>query len=128
MARSNSVQSTLRDAFTVVLIACSCFNAEAKARKTAHPKQKNDKNTEREAATRLQVFLDRANFSPGKLDGHYGEFTLRALALYRQSRGEQPAPIAPGKSAGKPPNLDGLDLKSVDPVFVTYTVTDTDLQ
>jgi hypothetical protein len=45
-----------------------------------------------EAATRLQIFLDRLNFSPGKLDGHYNEFTLKALALYRQSRGEQPQP------------------------------------
>ncbi|MBA3273995.1 MAG: hypothetical protein H0T11_09020 [Chthoniobacterales bacterium] len=30
-----------------------------------------------EAATRLQVFLDRANFGPGKLDGYYGDFTRR---------------------------------------------------
>jgi hypothetical protein len=46
-----------------------------------------------EAAMRLQIFLDRSNFSPGKLDGHYNEFTWKALALYRQSRGEQPQPL-----------------------------------
>ncbi len=84
-----------------------------------------------EAATRLQVFLDRAEFTPGKIDGHYGEFTVRALALYRQSRGES-APAAPAKSAkGKSevaPDVSGLDLASVDPVFTSYTVTEADLQ
>jgi len=61
----------------------------------AHPKsataaQRNP--AEIEAATRLQVFLDHANFSPGAVNGHYDEFTLKALALYRHSRGEQPPP------------------------------------
>jgi lipoprotein-anchoring transpeptidase ErfK/SrfK len=81
-----------------------------------------------EAATRLQVFLDRANFSPGKLDGHYGDFTRKALALYRQSRGEQPPPPPPGSKPDTPPDLTGIDLASVQPVFITYTVTDADLQ
>ena len=62
-----------------------------------HSKKKapqNEKQTpaQIEAATHLQIFLDRSNFSPGKLDGHYNEFTRKALALYRQSRGEQPQP------------------------------------
>jgi hypothetical protein len=43
-----------------------------------------------EAAARLQIFLDRANFSAGKVDGTYNEFTWKALALYRESRREQP--------------------------------------
>ena len=78
-----------------------------------------------EEATRLQVFLDRANFSPGRLDGHYGDFTLKALALYRQSRGEQPSPSA---KSGSAPDVNGIDLASVGPVFVPYTITDADLQ
>ena len=78
-----------------------------------------------EEATQLQVFLDRANFSPGRLDGHYGDFTLKALALYRQSRGEQQAPSAKSDSA---PNVNGIDLASIRPVFVPYTVTDADVQ
>lgn len=89
-----------------------------------------------EAATRLQVFLDRAEFAPGKIDGRYGEFTLKALALYRQSKGE-PAPAMPEpKAEGKEkapaapapaPDVSGLDLASVDPVFISYTVTEADL-
>jgi len=68
---------------------------QTEARK--HSKKKapqNEKQTpaQIEAATHLQIFLDRSNFSPGKLNGHYNEFTRKALALYRQSRGEQPQP------------------------------------
>ncbi len=82
-----------------------------------------------EAATRLQIFLDRANFSPGKLDGTYNEFTWKALALYRQSRGEQPqSPPCTGKiKSNVAPDVTGLDLDSAGPVFVPYTVTDADL-
>ena len=79
-----------------------------------------------EAATRLQVFLDRAGFGPGKLDGYYGDFTRKALGLYRESRGEPAAPPPADEKA--PPEIAGLDLASVDPVFITYTVTDADLQ
>ncbi len=83
-----------------------------------------------EAATRLQIFLDRANFSPGKIDGHYGDFTWKALALYRESRGEQPqTPPPKGKTKSHvAPDVNGLDLASVDSVFIPYSVTEADLQ
>src|SRR5882762_9111618 len=81
-----------------------------------------------EAATRLQIFLDRSNFSPGKLDGRYNEFTHKALALYRQSRGEQPQPPPQDAKADAAPDVNGLDLDSVQPVFITYAVTPADLQ
>ena len=82
-----------------------------------------------EAATRLQVFLDRANFSPGKLDGRYNDLTRRALALFRESRGEQPQ--NPPQRKTKPnvaPDVSGLDLASAEPVLIPYTVTEADLQ
>ena len=83
-----------------------------------------------EAATRLQVFLDRAEFAPGKIDGHYGEFTLKALAIYRQARGEQPAPPPEKRKHAQEvaPDVSGLDLADIDPVFLNYTVTETDLK
>jgi|GEM_PF-2818839 len=40
-----------------------------------------------EAATRLQVLLDRANFGPGKIDGRFGGFSEKALGLYREAHG-----------------------------------------
>ena len=102
----------------------------AAARKKATPKTNAPKTAEIEAATRLQVFLDRANFSPGKIDGRYNDFTRKALSLYRESRGEQPQPTSPqsGRHANVAPDVSGLDLASVDPVFISYTVTETDLQ
>jgi lipoprotein-anchoring transpeptidase ErfK/SrfK len=93
--------------------------------KTNHPHK-----AQIEAALRLQVFLDRANFSPGKIDGRYNDFTGKALGLYRQSQGEQPqAPPSNSPAHGSiAPDVSGLDLASVDPVVVSYTVTEGDLQ
>jgi len=78
-----------------------------------------------EAATRLQVFLDRADFAPGKIDGHYGQFTVKALVLFRQSRGEKPAP--PPDKPDTAPDVSGIDLASIDPLFLDYTVTEADV-
>jgi lipoprotein-anchoring transpeptidase ErfK/SrfK len=94
--------------------------------KVAHKEQPSPAQTE--AATRLQIFLDRSNFSPGKIDGRYNEVTWKALSLYRQSRGEQPQSPPPNAKSNAAPVTSGLDLSSVDPVFISYSVTETDLQ
>ena len=106
-------------------IAPNICGEEPKAGKSRDPAQI-------ETATRLQVFLDRAEFAPGKIDGRYGEFTVKALALYREAHG-QSQPAAPaGKEQSKKtdaaPDVTGLDLARIDPVFITYTVTEADLQ
>ena len=100
------------------------------AKKKPTPKTNRPKKAQIEAATRLQVFLDRANFSPGKIDGQYGDFTWKALALYRESRGEQPQapPSQPKARRNLAPDVNGLDVASVEPVFIPYTVTEADLQ
>lgn len=101
------------------------------AAKKKPPQKTNPPNkVQIEAATRLQVFLDRANFSPGRIDGRYNDFTWKALSLYRESRGEQPQapPSQSGPQANAPPDVSGLDLASVEPVFIPYTVTEADLQ
>jgi lipoprotein-anchoring transpeptidase ErfK/SrfK len=115
--------------FAVVAAFISSSILPAAARKKAVTEKKPSK-VDIEAATRLQIFLDRANFSPEKLDGRYGDFTWKALGLYRISRGEQPQqpPVQIGEKGNVPPDVSGLDLGSVEPVFVSYTVTDADLQ
>jgi lipoprotein-anchoring transpeptidase ErfK/SrfK len=112
----------------IVLVMASAGPASARRKKghTPPPDVHKRSDAEIEAATQLQVFLDRANFSPGRLDGHYSDFTLKALALYRQSRGE-PAASRPSK-ADTAPDLNGIDMGSVGPVFIQYTVTEADLQ
>src|SRR3982751_6897363 len=113
----------------MVLVAGMSLPAAGKRKGKSHaspaPVQKRGEG-EIEAATRLQVFLDRANFSPGKIDGHYNDFTLKALALYRQSRGESVPPPSPKPDTV--PDLTGIDLATVHPVFIQYTVTDADIK
>jgi lipoprotein-anchoring transpeptidase ErfK/SrfK len=121
------VNVVLRFTLVAVLISSAVPPASARKKTTRAPTQNK---AEIEAATRLQVFLDRANFSPGKIDGRYNELTQRALARYRESRGEQqqiPQPKVNAKSHVAPETT-GLDLTSVDPVLIPYTVTDADLQ
>src|SRR5580658_9067660 len=76
-----------------------------------------------EENTRLQIFLDNANFGPGKIDGKQGEFTRKALTLFRQSKNET-SPTSPHPKAAL--DTTGLDLSSVEPVFTSYTVTADD--
>jgi len=66
-----------------------------------------------EKITELQIFLDRANFGPGKIDGQPGEFTDKALAAYKKSHEEE--------KDGK------LKLPKDTPLFTTRRVTDSDL-
>ncbi len=99
----------LRLTLIAAIVATVGVPAEARKKSGAHPKlaaQPQRNPAEIEAATRLQVFLDRANFSPGAINGHYDEFTLKALALYRQSRGEQPSPPPPKPDTA--PDVNGL--------------------
>jgi len=122
------VNAVIRFAVVGFLILSGILPAGAKKKPT--PKTNRPNKSQTEAATRLQIFLDRANFGPGKIDGHYGDFTLKALALYRESRGEQPQtpPSQPKAKANLTPDVNGLDLASVEPVYIPYTVTEADLQ
>ncbi len=78
-----------------------------------------------EQNTRLQIFLDNANFGPGKIDGQQGEFTKKALALYRRAK-DLPA-VANSTNPKAPVDTTGLDLSGIEPVFTSYTVTADDL-
>src|SRR4051812_4148236 len=42
-------------------------------------------NYDEETATRLQIFLDNADFGPGKIDGRMGEFFRKALISYKHA-------------------------------------------
>jgi hypothetical protein len=121
------VNAVLRCALVTILISGTVLPAAARKKAS---RVRAARKTDVEAAARLQVFLDRANFSPGKIDGRYNDFTWKALDLYRESRGEplqNPQPQINGKSKTAP-DVTGLDLTSVEPVFVPYTVSETDLQ
>ena len=122
--------TVLRLVLVAAILTASAMPAAARKRSTAHSKKSprpaaRPNPAEIEAAARLQVFLDRANFSPGVINGQYDDFTIKALALYRQARGEQPPPpVKPGAA----PDVTGIDLASVGQVFIPYSVTPGDLQ
>lgn len=120
-----------RVGFLAVALLFATLPPEVEGRK--HPRNKashkeQQSSAQTETVARVQILLDRSNFSPGKIDGRYNEFTWKALALYRQSRGEQPQVPAPDSKSILVPDTAGLDLSSVDPVFITYAVTQADLQ
>ena len=72
----------------------------------------------RDDVVRLQVYLDEQNFSPGKIDGRYGGFTAKSWQRYQQSQGTTPTDQFDAKTA---------PLASIDPIYITYTVTKDDL-
>lgn len=67
----------------------------------------------RDRAVQLQIYLDGQRFGPGVVDGRRGEFTSKALALYRQAKG-LPENVVP-------------DVSYIQP-YTSYTVTQQDLE
>src|SRR4051812_3383696 len=73
-------------------------------------------NYDEETATRLQIFLDNADFGPGKIDGRMGEFFRKALISY--------------KHAHRLPKTGAVDswlLEQVPVTFTEYTIKGDDL-
>src|SRR5438874_12653159 len=123
------MRALLRLLFVIVLVVASAgpaFSRRKKATHTPPPGVHKRSDAEIEAATRVQIFLDRANFSPGKIDGHYNDLTRRALALYSVSRGEksQTPPTQRAAKSNVAPDVKGHDLASVNQVLIPYTETE----
>jgi len=111
---------------TLILLCCIGLSGTALARHPAHDKKAHDAKAthqQMEDNTRLQIFLDNANFGPGKIDGRQGEFTRKAVALYKQAQGLTDAKSSNPKA---PIDTTGLDLSATQPVFTSYTVSADD--
>jgi lipoprotein-anchoring transpeptidase ErfK/SrfK len=70
--------------------------------------------SERMEMVRVQIFLDRANFRPGKIDGLGGEFTQKAADRYCRAN-NLPAGFV-------------LDVSGISAPYRDYTATQEDLQ
>ena len=63
---------------------------------------------------RVQIFLDRTNFRPGKIDGLGGEFTQKAADRYCRTNNLSPGTL--------------LDVSDISDPYREYVITDEDLQ
>ncbi len=77
---------------------------------------------DRQHFTRIQIFLDAADFAPGRLDGRWGEFTRKAAARYLEAQG-QPIP----ELGDQPPADLALPLDESTPILIGYPVTAEDV-
>lgn len=119
-------RAVVRIAFGVVFFALTAAPAlaagmDAAAIASAEPSKKtlsSDKPTP--AGARLQVLLARAHFSPGEIDGKFGENARKALRAYAEAR-QLPSSDELTDDVWKALQADGR------PLTGTYTITDKDV-
>jgi peptidoglycan hydrolase-like protein with peptidoglycan-binding domain len=126
MAEAMPRRAAMRIALAVTLIglaAAPAFAAgmDAAAIGSAEPSKttlSNEKPTP--AGVRLQVLLDRAHFSPGEIDGKFGENAKKALRAYAEAR-QLPSSDEVTDDVRKALQADER------PPTTTYTITDKDV-
>ena len=101
----------------------SAFGAEmnAAAINSAEPSKKTLSDTKpTPAGIRLQVLLDRAHFSPGEIDGKFGENAKKALRAYEKAQ-----QLASSDEVGT--DVWGKLASDDRPVITSYAISDSDV-
>jgi len=95
---------------TIATVALVVFGAGVEAQRAQGPKAPAASG-ERAEVLAVQVFLDRAGFSPGEIDGAGGANTERALAAFEREKGARVADLL---------------ASAADPATIAYTITAED--
>ena len=109
--------SRFRPIFFAVLLCSAGLELDAKTpmkAQIARLQEQSPDSAERMEMVRVQIFLDRANFRPGKIDGLGGEFTQKAADRYCRTNGL--------------PEGSRLDVSSISAPYRDYTITKEDLE
>src|SRR3954466_187534 len=106
--------------FVVLCLCCALAMGAAQQKPVAGPPAQKVfpvalPNYDEETATRLQIFLDNADFGPGKIDGKMGEFFRKALISYKHAH-----------AMPKTGAVDNWLLDQVPVTYTTYTVRSED--
>ena len=98
-------------------------NLDAKAvNDAARPEKQPAADKVNAPVTKLQILLDRAQFSPGQIDGKLGENAQKALKAFAEQNGLGFDKIV------APELWDKLNAASEGPVVVDYKITDADVK
>ncbi len=81
-------------------------------------------NVEGPSVLKLQVLLDRARFSPGEIDGRWGDNTETALIWFQRSENLDASGVADSVTVAALSNRAGRP----DSLVVSYTLTDGDVE
>src|SRR6476659_4577094 len=97
------------------LDAAAINNAEFRSKPAAEDKTDA-------TAVKAQVLLDRAQFSPGEIDGKFGENAQKALRAFAEAKG------LPSEKALTPEIWNALVGTSQDPVVAEYKISENDVK
>jgi len=97
------------------LDAAAVNNAEFRSKPAAEDKTDA-------TAVKAQVLLDRAQFSPGEIDGKFGENAQKALRAFAEAKG------LPSEKALTPEIWNALAGTSQDPVIAEYKISENDVK